>query len=222
MTAAPNLPPPPPPPPPPPGDPLAAGPASLSEALGVHTRQNFLVQHIALSMGHSYRVMDPEKNLLFTVEGDAGQNVSSALIRGAVGGYLGRYAGRSVDMTYALVDRTGTPWATLHKQGSGNNSTFTLVDNAQRPWLMIHVQRSLMGGVQANALAPDGRPMMTTSGNLLRHNFMIRDPQGRDLAKVHEQWVAVRDTYNIDIVGGGMEPLLPLLYAIAIDYEKVK
>jgi uncharacterized protein YxjI len=50
---------------------------------------------------------------------------------------------------------------------------------------------------------------------------MIKDPGGRDLAKVHEAWVAVRDTYNVDMMGN-IDPLYPLVFTTRIDFEKVK
>jgi len=70
-------------------------------------------------------------------------------------------------------------------------------------------------------VSPEGRPMLQSSGNLVRHNFMIKDPGGKDLAKVHEAWVAVRDTYNVDMIGS-IDPLYPLVFTILIDFEKVK
>jgi uncharacterized protein YxjI len=195
-------------------------PATLSEALGVLGRRNFLVQHIVISLGHSYRVMDAEKRHLFTVEGNPGQNLAGAAVESFFdSGYVGRALARSVDMSYALVDAMGTRWATLHKQGSSNHATFTLVDNAARPWLVIRLARSLIGGIEATAVYPDGRPMMSTAGNLIRHNFAIRGPAGQDLAKVHQQWVAIRDTYNVDLVAD-IDPLYPIVYSVAIDYEK--
>jgi uncharacterized protein YxjI len=199
-------------------------PATLSDGLHLTGRRNFLVQHLVLSLGHSYRVMDAQKNPLFTVQGDAGQNLAGNFLGSLAGGsdsYLGRLAARSVDMSYQLVDASGIAWGRLHKQGGANQSTFTLLDNAQRPWIVIQLNRGLIGGIQATAVFPDGRPMMSTSGNLIRHNFMIRDPTGQDLAKVHEQWIALRDTYNVDVLGS-IDPLYPIIYSVAIDYEKEK
>jgi uncharacterized protein YxjI len=210
------LPPPPPPPPPP-----FQQPASLSDALGLVGRRNFLVQHVIVSLGHSYRILDAEKRHLFTVQGDVAQNLTGSLVAAEVGGYLGRVFARGVDMTYAVVDAMGTRWATLRKQGSPNHATFTLLDNYQRPWVIINLARGLVGGIEAHALYPDGRPMMSTSGNLIRHNFAIRDPAGRDLAKVHEQWIAIADTYNVDLVAD-IDPLYPIVYSVAIDYEKLR
>ncbi len=214
--------PPPPPPPPPSGVPSAAPTGDLSGALGLRGQKNFLVQHQVISLGHSYRVMDAHKHHLFTVRGDAGQNLQGNLLAGALGGgYLGRLAGRSVNMTYSLVTEGETVHGQVLKEGGGNQSTFTLTDPAGQRWLVVHLQRGVMGGITATAVNPAGQPMMQTSGNLLRHNFVIKDPSGKELAKVHEAWVAVRDTYNVDLMGE-IDPMYPLVFTILIDFEKEK
>jgi hypothetical protein len=169
--------------------------------------------------------MDAEKNHLFTIQGDAGQNLTGnalgALIGGGSNSYFGRLAARSVNMTYSLVNAQGATAATILKEGGANHSRFTLVDSLGQPSVSITLERGIMGGITATATAPDGRPMLQTSGNLVRHNFMIKDSSGKDLAKVHEAWVAVRDTYNIDMLGD-VDPLYPLVFTILIDFEKVK
>jgi uncharacterized protein YxjI len=86
---------------------------------------------------------------------------------------------------------------------------------------VISLQRGMMGGITASAAGPDGAPMLQTSGNLMRHNFMIKDSAGKDLAKVHEAWVAVRDTYNVDMIEN-VDPVYPLVFTILIDFEKEK
>jgi uncharacterized protein YxjI len=183
-----------------------------------------LIQHQVISLGHSYRVMDPEKNHLFTVRGDAGQNLSGNALGSLLGGsnsYLGRMAARSVNMTYSLVNAQGTVLGSIQKQGGANQSQFTLVDSAGQRRVVVALQRGLVGGITATAVSPEGQPMLQTSGNLVRHNFMIKGPGGEDLAKVHEAWVAVRDTYNVDMLGN-IDPLYPLVFTILIDFEKEK
>lgn len=168
--------------------------------------------------------MDAQKNHLFTVQGDVGQNLSGDLVGRMLGGsnsYFGRMAARSVNMTYTLTDRQGTIHGTIRKEGGANRSTFTLLDPQVQPRAVIALSRGLAGGITATAIDPSGQPMFETSGNLLRHNFVIRNSQGQDLAKVHEAWVAVRDTYNVDILGP-VNPLYPLVFSILIDFEKVK
>jgi uncharacterized protein YxjI len=202
----------------------AAGP-SMGAALGLEGRRNFLVQHIVLSMGHSYRVMDPEKHHLFTVQGDVGQNLTANAFGNMLGGgsnsYLGRMAARSVNMTYTLVNAQGAQLGTILKEGGANSSTFTLVDSAGQRLVVVTLERGLMGGITAKAVRPDGSPILQTSGNLVRHNFTIAGPGGNELAKVHEAWVAVRDTYNVDLQGN-VDPIYPLVFTILIDFEKEK
>jgi uncharacterized protein YxjI len=193
-------------------------------ALGLQGRKNFLVQHQVLSLGHSFRVMDTEKRHLFTVQGNAGQNLSGNVLGGLVGGsdsYLGRLAARSANMTYTLVDTNGTGLGAIVKEGGANQSTFTLTDSSGQRLFVVTLQRGVMGGITATAVGSDGRPMLQTGGNLVRHNFTIKDTAGSELAKVHEAWVAVRDTYNVDVMGS-IDPLYPLVFTILIDFEKVK
>ena len=201
-----------------------ASAGGLSELLGLRGQGNFLVQHEVLSLGHSYRVMDAGKNHLFTVRGDTGQNLSGNALGGLLGGadsYLGRMAARSVNMTYSLVNAQGAVLGSIQKGGGANRSQFTLVDSAGQPCVVVNLERGVMGGITATATSPDGRPILQTGGNLVRHNFMIKDSGGKELAKVHEAWVAVRDTYNVDMIGN-VDPLYPLVFTILIDFEKVK
>ncbi len=175
-------------------------------------------------MGHSYRVMDAEKRPLFTVRGNVGQNVRGNLLGSLAGGsdsYLGRMAARSVDMSYLLTDPEGQPRGQIAKSGGANESVFTLSDPTGRELVRVNLKRSLIGGVSATAVAPDGRPLFGTSGNLLRHNFAIQDGSGAVVARVHEAWVAVRDTYRLDLEQD-VDPLLPLVFAVVIDFEKEK
>jgi len=209
--------------PPPPAP--AAG-AGLSGTLGLQGLRSFLVQHQILSFGHDYRVMDAQKNHLFTVRGDVGQNLKGNAMGSMIGGltnssYMQRLAARSVNMTYTLVNAQGTVHGTIKKEGGANSSVFTLLDLQGQAWVIVTLQRGLMGGMNATAVTPDGRPMLQTSGNLMRHNFMVKDPGGAELAKVHEAWVAVRDTYNVDLLGN-IDALYPLVFTILIDFEKVK
>jgi uncharacterized protein YxjI len=168
--------------------------------------------------------MDPEKRHLFTVQGNAGQNLKGNALGGFMGGsdsYLGRMMARSVNMSYTLVNASGVALGTILKEGGANQSTFTLADSSGRPLFVISLQRGMMGGITATAASADGKPLLQTSGNLVRHNFMIKDAQGVDQAKVHEAWVAVRDTYNVDMVGA-IDPVYPLVFTILIDFEKEK
>lgn len=208
----------------PPRSPAAASTAGLVSALGLQGQRSFLVQHQVLSLGHSYRVMDPQRQHLFTVQGNTGQNLLGNALGSRLGGsgsYLGRMVTRSVNMTYTLVHPGGAALGTILKEGGPNQSTFTLADSSGQGLFVISLQRGLMGGITATAASANGRPMLQASGNLIRHNFMIKDPQGVDQAKVHEAWVAIPNTYNVDMIGR-IDPVYPLVFTILIDFEKVK
>jgi uncharacterized protein YxjI len=194
-----------------------AGGPSLGALLGLEGKRQFVVKHEMLSMGHSYRVMDHEKRHLFEVKGNVAQEMKSNFL----GNIAGSFGERSGNMTYSLVNSQGAVVGTFNKQGGPNESVFTLIDVQGRPWVTVSLARGGFGGITATAVSPDGRPMMETKGNLMKHDFKIHDPSGAELAKVHEAWASVRDTYNIDLLGN-IDPLYPLAFAILIDYEKVK
>lgn len=223
---APPAPPSPPPPPPMDGAPVAAPPpaADLGQALGLAGKTRFVVHHEVLSTGHSYTVQDDQKQHLFTLKGDTSQNVGSNFLGSLAGGsdsYLGRYVARSAPMSWTLVDPRGNVLAQLRKDGSGNAASFTLVDSTQQPQLVVQMTRHLTGGIDAVAVRPDGRPMLSAHGNLMRRTFALKDPAGAELAKVHENWVAVGDTYAVELMGP-IDPVAPIVYSIVIDFEKAK
>jgi hypothetical protein len=210
------IPPPPPPPPPPPGP-------SLGSVLGVEGGRNFLLQHQLMSNGRNYRVLNSEKRHLFTVRESFGQEVranflgGSGMSRPAFG--LGALAMGTRSFVWEVLDAAGTPRGRISIQVSRGNAVSTLADLAGTPLLAINVDKGLVGGLAATAATVDGRPMFQAHGNLIHHNFSIQDPAGQEVAKVHEAWASVRDTYNVDLTGN-VDPLGPLIFAILIDREK--
>ncbi|MGP8072640.1 MAG: zinc-ribbon domain-containing protein [Thermoplasmata archaeon] len=218
--AAPNpsAPPPPPPPPPPPSGP------PLATALGLEGGRSFLLQHQLLAAGRSYRILTPEKRHLFTVKENFGQEMRSNFMGGMLGNQggalgLGSTAFNHRTFAWTVHDAAGALRANITFQVSGYHATSTLADTAGSPILVVNVDRGLVGGLTATAVLPDGRPLFQTKGNLIHHNFSILDPSGRELAKIHEAWASVRDTYNLDLVAP-VDPLGALIFAILIDREK--
>jgi hypothetical protein len=211
-----------PPPPPGTGAPAPGGP-SLSAVLGLAGGRSFLLQHQLISAGHSYRVLASDKRHLFTVRENVGQELRSNFLGGmgspSPGLHLGSIALGSRTFAWTVLDSAGTPRGAIAFQVQGFHAQSTLTDSAGAPVLVVHVDRGMVGGLTATAAYPDGRPMFQTRGNLIRHNFSIHDPGGAEVAKIHEAWASVRDTYNLDLVGN-VDPLFPLVFAILIDREK--
>ncbi len=191
--------------------------------LGVEGGRSFLLQHQLLSGGRNYRVLNPEKRHLFTVRESLGQELRANFLGGGgpagTGFHLGPVAVGTRTFVWTVLDSAGSGRGTISIQMSGYHAASTLTDSAGTPILVVHVDRGLVGGLTANATLGDGRPMFLTKGNLFRHNFSILDATGQEVAKIHEAWASVRDTYSLEIVGN-VDPLGPLIFAILIDREK--
>ncbi len=167
-----------------------------------------------MSTGRNYRVLTAEKRHLFTVKENLGQEMRANFMGGMLGqqgsafGLGSATMGRST-FVWTVHDPAGTPRGRITFQISGYHAVSVLTDSAGVPVLQVDVNRGLVGGLTATAALPDGRPMFQTHGNLIRHNFSILDPSGRELAKIHEAWASVRDTYSLDLVAN-VDPLGPL------------
>lgn len=196
-------------------------PAALRAALGLQGARSFLLQHQLLSGGRNYRVLNSEKKHLFTVREGLLQDLKANLMGGirmreGLGNYLG---GRSLTFTWTVADPTGNTLGTIGIEVLGPTAASTLFDANGAALLTVSVTRGMVGGLTASATLPDGRAMLEAKGNLLRHNFSIHDSAGTEVAKIHEAWASVRDTYNLDLVGD-VDPLFPLIFAVLIDREK--
>jgi zinc ribbon protein len=205
--------------------PAPSGPP-LGVVLGVQGSNKFLLQHQLFSGGHNYRVLNHEKKHLFTVKENVRQElVSNILNRPSAqpqSGFsfrMGVQAAPTQTYVWTVADSSDVPQAQIAIQVTGNAAVSTLSDSAGTPVVAVSVSKSQIGGLHATAAFPDGRSMFQTHGNLLRHNFTIQDPSGKDVAKIHEAWASVRDTYNLDLMGE-LDPLCPLIFAILIDREK--
>jgi len=173
-----------------------------------------------LSFGKNYDVMDPNQTVLCRIGLDSGQNMQGQMLEGAIGGYLGRYAARSVNYTYKVKDSAGNVGFEIRKTGGGNHSQFQVVD----PFLgtsvgMIELKRSLMGGLTATWLAPAGQPLMTTKGSILRRTYEIVGPDGREIGHVRHKILAVRDVWELEL-NPGSNHLFSSMFATILDFEK--
>jgi len=193
---------------PPPGPPL-------SESLGLVGVRSFLLQHQLLSGARTYQVLTHEKCHLFTLQEDLSQELAARM---QAGGSYGMSPGPRV---WNVLDASGAPQGTVSVQLSGNTAVSLLRSSSGAAVVGVSVERSLAGGLSAQATFPDGRVMFSTQGNLLRHNFTVHDATGVPVAKIHEAWASVHDAYNLDLTGEA-DPLCVLVFAILIDREKAQ
>ncbi len=210
--------------PPAPAAPPAESIAALGSALGLAGARSFLLQHQLLTHGRDYRVLNHEKRHLFTVTENVRADLMANFLRRAsptapTGLHVGIVGPPTLSLHWVVADASGSPRAAIAIQVTGNTAVSTLADENGNPLFAVRVERSLMGGLTATAQYVDGSATLTAHGNLLHHNFALKDATGGEAAKIHEAWASVRDTYNLDLIGNA-EPLGPLLFAILLDREK--
>jgi hypothetical protein len=198
---------------------------ALASLLGVQGTQRFLVQHLLIGPAHSYRVMDHEKRPLFSV----GENVRAErqemwgrFMQPAIPtNFQVNWGPRAPPVSYWVVDDAGgNARAALALNVHGGGAVATLSDMAGAPLLAIQVTRGL-ASITAQATTADGRPVLEARGNLFHHNFSLHDGSGGEVAKIHESYVSMRDTYNLDLVGP-VDPVHATVFAILIDHFKGK
>jgi len=65
---------------------------------------------------------------------------------------------------------------------------------------------------------PAGHELARINGNIVHHTYDIIAPDKTLIAKVHLNWVTIRDEYCIEIIKPDFDPLLVLGYAVAMDH----
>jgi uncharacterized protein YxjI len=197
--------------------------SALRVALGLQGKRSFLLQHEMLSGGRCYRVLDQEKRLLFTARESRSEALSAGLFAA-----IRLASGRTLAYHWVVADAAGDARGLITVEVTEDGEVSTLSDSTGTPLLAVTIARTVMGGSRvyvvthgftATAALPDGRRWLEAKGNLLRHNFSIQNLSGTEVAKIHEAWASVRDTFNLDLVGD-VDPLFPLIFAIVIDRGK--
>lgn len=177
-----------------------------------------------LSLGKFYDVMDASDRPICEIGLDAGQNVSGQLIGAAVGqiagDYVGRWAARRREYTYDVKDPQGNLALQIRKGVGGNTATFLVVDaQTQLELGRIEMKRSLIGGLKASWVSPDGQVYLHTKGNIIRRKYEILGPGGESWGRVRHKILAIRDTWQLEL-DPRVNHLYSALFATVLDFEK--
>ena len=54
-------------------------------------------------------------------------------------------------------------------------------------------------------------------GNLWQHDYRLKDRKGNDLAKIHKQFLAWSDTFEMTILNQELDPVIVVAVILAID-----
>jgi len=177
-----------------------------------------------LSFGKNYDVMNEQQQVLCKVGLDSGQNVKGQLLGSAVssvaGGYVGRWAQRSLAYTYVVRDAQGNPALEIRKGSGGNTAEFVVVDPQTNVALgKIDLKRSLIGGLKASWVAPDGQVYLHSKGNIIRRKYEIVGADGRSMGRVRHKILAIRDVWQLEL-DPQVNHLFSALFATVLDFEK--
>ena len=103
---------------------------------------------------------------------------------------------------------------------------------AVRPTFEIYDSQGLVAVVKKKVLKllgsewwledNSGKETARIKGNISEHDFTVQSPSGSELARVHKQWVSIRDSYGIEIVGQNIQPYIIVAYVIAMDHAEWK
>ena len=199
-------------------------PAAQNIVNALQGQPKLLMKMQILSLGKNYWVMDAAQKPLCYIGLDAGQNVSGQVLGAAVGAiagdYIGRFAARSMEYTYTVKDASQQVAMLIKKGSGGNKSRFDVVDAMTGgSFGAIDMKRSLIGGLKASWLAPNGAPVMSTKGNIIRRKYSIMGADGRELGRVRHKILAVRDVWELEFEAGANH-LYTSIFATILDFEK--
>jgi uncharacterized protein YxjI len=199
-------------------------PVAQSVVQGLSGHPLLLMKMQILSFGKNYDVMDAQSQVLCKVGLDAGQNVKGQVLGAAVsslaGGYIGRFAQRSLAYTYLVRDAQGNPALEIRKGSGGNKAEFQVVDPSTNVLLgKIDLVRSLIGGLKASWVAPDGQVYMHSKGNIIRRKYEILGPDGKSVGRVRHKILAIRDVWQLEL-SPQINHLYSALFATVLDFEK--
>ena len=204
---------------------MAEGPVPMGMLVRSLSGQPTLLMRMrALSFGKYYDVMDPNQTVLMTIGLDARQNVKGRLVGAAVGVFAGDYVGgwmaRRREYVYDVKDPQGNLVLQVHKGVGGNAATFAVVEMAsQAPVGRIELNRSLIGGLRATWVAPEGQAYLQTRGNILRRTYDILGPRGEGFGQVRHKVLAIRDVWHLEL-DPRVNHLYSTLFATILDFEK--
>ncbi len=199
-------------------------PAAQNVVQALGTQPMLLMKMRILSFGKNYDVMDPNQSVLCHVGLDAGQNVKGQLLGSAVsqvaGDYIGRWAQQSLQYTYKVTDASGNLAMEIRKGSGGNKTQFQVVEPSSGAlYGTIDMKRSLIGGLKASWVSPEGQSLMATKGNIIRRKYRIVDSGGQEIGRVRHKILAIRDVWQLELESGANH-LYSALFATVLDFEK--
>lgn len=188
----------------------------LSTVLGLLGSTQFLLQHASVVGARRYLVLGRDKRPQFQLQEDPALE-GEGIVSGEGAGLGGTFRPR----VWNLSDPAGTFCGRVTVQESASSVDAMLEDVAGGPVVHLAIDRGSGEAITAEATYPDGRPMLSARGSFASHNFVIHDPSGGEVARIHEAWASVHDAFGVELVGP-VDPVAALILALMIDRERAE
>jgi len=111
-----------------------------------------------------------------------------------------------------ITDMRGTEVASLHRKLVAIRSVWVI----ERDGHESKVRKDLINIVADHFVLETPEGDFDIRGNILHHDYRITDRGGKHVAEISKRWIALTDTYGVEIADG-YDDVLILAAAIAID-----
>ncbi len=108
---------------------------------------------------------------------------------------------------------------TLSKGKGYRNVGFEIRDPEGKVLGSVQMKKRFVGSPRYILEDSEGNELAEVkSGLVVRHDYKIKTPDGKEVGKVHKKWLKVaKDAYDVDISDQTFDPTLILSLAVAID-----
>jgi len=175
-------------------------PSPMSGPIGPFEGNQYVVDQKILTVRDTFGIKDVSGNLLAYVKKQLVSFGPKFWFEASNGERLGEIHGKilTVRPTFEVYDKQGNLLALIKKK---------LLKLLGSEWWME---------------TTDGRRIARIKGNIVEHDYRIETPSGNKIAQIHKKWVAIRDSYGVDILDRSISPYLTLSYVIAMDNAEHK
>jgi len=185
--------------------------------MGLFSKWQYTVEQKRLPIGEDvYEIKDLDKNLICYVkrEKHVAEHVGKYLL--GLGDELAKHT-LAAELWFESPD--GQKLLTLSKGKGYKNIGFELRDPEGNVLGSVQMKKRIIGKPRYVLEDSEGNELAEVkSGLVVRHNFKIKTPKGKEVGKVHQKWLKVmKDAYEVDISDQTFDQALILSLVVAID-----
>ena len=186
--------------------------------LSLFTKSEYVVEQKRLAVGEDvYEIKDLDKNLICYVKRKKGEGELTAKYAGPA--HLDHLIQQTSAAELWFETSDGRKFLTLSKGKGYRNVGFEIKDTEGKNLGSILMKKRIVGKPRYVLEDSEGEELAEVkSGLVVRHDYKIKNSNGKEVAKVHKKWLKMmKDSYAIEILDKSLDPTLILSLTIAID-----